>query len=138
GVSGPALSQRPRRRSADGTRRGRLAGAASARRYRAWGARGTDAAGRVFPSRRADIRRCAPAVPAPRPNHGRSKMNDQLRYVTLRDGERVPALGLGTWHMGENRRHVAEEAAALRLGIDLGMTLIDTAEMYGSGGAEED
>ena len=39
--------------------------------------------------------------------------------------------------MGENRRHAAEEAAALRLGIDLGMTLIDTAEMYGSGGAEE-
>ena len=64
-------------------------------------------------------------------------MSDQLRYVTLRDGERVPALGQGTWHMGENRRHAAEEAAALRLGIDLGMTLIDTAEMYGSGGAEE-
>ena len=39
--------------------------------------------------------------------------------------------------MGENRRRAAEEAAALRLGIDLGMTLIDTAEMYGSGGAEE-
>jgi diketogulonate reductase-like aldo/keto reductase len=64
-------------------------------------------------------------------------MSDQLRYVTLRDGERVPALGQGTWHMGENRRHAADEAAALRLGIDLGMTLIDTAEMYGSGGAEE-
>ena len=64
-------------------------------------------------------------------------MSDQLRYVTLRGGERVPALGQGTWHMGENRRHAAEEAAALRLGIDLGMTLIDTAEMYGSGGAEE-
>ncbi|MGA7263748.1 MAG: aldo/keto reductase [Stellaceae bacterium] len=64
-------------------------------------------------------------------------MSDQLRYVTLRDGERVPALGQGTWHMGENRRHAADEAAALRLGIELGMTLIDTAEMYGSGGAEE-
>src|SRR5947207_6307814 len=64
-------------------------------------------------------------------------MSDQLRYVTLRDGERVPALGQGTWHMGENRRRAAEEAAALRLGIDLGMSLIDTAEMYGSGGAEE-
>jgi diketogulonate reductase-like aldo/keto reductase len=64
-------------------------------------------------------------------------MSDQLRYVTLRDGDRVPALGQGTWHMGENRRHAADEAAALRLGIDLGMTLIDTAEMYGSGGAEE-
>jgi diketogulonate reductase-like aldo/keto reductase len=64
-------------------------------------------------------------------------MSDQLRYVTLRSGERVPALGQGTWHMGENRRRAADEAAALRLGIDLGMTLIDTAEMYGSGGAEE-
>jgi diketogulonate reductase-like aldo/keto reductase len=64
-------------------------------------------------------------------------MSDQLRFVTLRSGERVPALGQGTWHMGENRRRAAEEAAALRRGIDLGMTLIDTAEMYGSGGAEE-
>jgi len=49
----------------------------------------------------------------------------------------VPALGQGTWHMGENRRHAAEEEKALRLGIELGMTLIDTAEMYGNGGAEE-
>lgn len=64
-------------------------------------------------------------------------MSDQLRVVTLRDGERVPALGQGTWHMGEDRRRFADEASALRLGIDLGMTLIDTAEMYGSGGAEE-
>jgi diketogulonate reductase-like aldo/keto reductase len=64
-------------------------------------------------------------------------MTEGLRFVTLRSGERVPALGQGTWHMGENRRHAAEEEAALRLGIDLGMTLIDTAEMYGSGGAEE-
>src|SRR5207248_10702287 len=64
-------------------------------------------------------------------------MTESLAFTTLRSGERVPALGQGTWHMGENRRHAAEEAAALRLGIDLGMTLIDTAEMYGSGGAEE-
>jgi diketogulonate reductase-like aldo/keto reductase len=64
-------------------------------------------------------------------------MTEQLQYVTLRDGERVPALGQGTWHMGEDRRRAADEAAALRLGIELGMTLIDTAEMYGSGGAEE-
>jgi diketogulonate reductase-like aldo/keto reductase len=64
-------------------------------------------------------------------------MTEQLRYVTLRDGERLPALGQGTWHMGEDRRRAADEAAALRLGIELGMTLIDTAEMYGSGGAEE-
>ena len=64
-------------------------------------------------------------------------MTEELRYVTLRNGERVPALGQGTWHMGEDRRRAAEEEAALRLGIELGMTLIDTAEMYGSGGAEE-
>ena len=64
-------------------------------------------------------------------------MADELRFVTLRDGEQVPALGQGTWHMGEDRRRAAEEAAALRVGIDLGMTLIDTAEMYGSGKAEE-
>ena len=64
-------------------------------------------------------------------------MSEQLRAVTLRSGEQVPALGQGTWYMGEDRRRASEEAAALRLGIDLGMTLIDTAEMYGSGGAEE-
>ena len=64
-------------------------------------------------------------------------MCETLPQVTLRNGEHVPALGQGTWHMGEDRRRAAEEAAALKLGIDLGMTLIDTAEMYGSGGAEE-
>lgn len=64
-------------------------------------------------------------------------MTENLRYVTLRNGERVPALGQGTWHMGDDRRRAADEAAALRLGIELGMTLIDTAEMYGGGGAEE-
>lgn len=57
--------------------------------------------------------------------------------VTLPDGTRVPALGQGTWHMGEDRRARAAEVAALKLGIELGMTLIDTAEMYGEGGAEE-
>jgi diketogulonate reductase-like aldo/keto reductase len=61
----------------------------------------------------------------------------QMRMVDLPSGERVPALGQGTWHMGEDRRRRADETAALKLGIDLGMTLIDTAEMYGSGGAEE-
>ena len=64
-------------------------------------------------------------------------MTREFPMVTLPGGERVPALGQGTWHMGENRRRTAEEAAAVRLGIELGMTLIDTAEMYGSGGAEE-
>ncbi|MBW6400820.1 aldo/keto reductase [Roseomonas sp. HJA6] len=56
---------------------------------------------------------------------------------TLPDGTAIPALGQGTWHMGENRRARDAEADALRLGLDLGMTLIDTAEMYGEGGAEE-
>ncbi len=60
-----------------------------------------------------------------------------MRYVTLRNGARVPALGLGTWGMGERRGSRADEVKALQLGIDLGMTLIDTAEMYGDGGAEE-
>jgi len=64
-------------------------------------------------------------------------MTADLPMVTLLGGKRVPALGQGTWHMGENRRRMAEEAAAVRLGIELGMTLIDTAEMYGDGGAEE-
>jgi diketogulonate reductase-like aldo/keto reductase len=45
-------------------------------------------------------------------------------------------LGLGTWHMGEDASRAAAEVAALRLGLDLGMRLVDTAEMYGDGGAE--
>ena len=57
--------------------------------------------------------------------------------VRLLDGTEVPALGQGTWHMGESARLKQQEVAALRLGIELGMTLIDTAEMYGNGGAEE-
>lgn len=57
--------------------------------------------------------------------------------VRLPDGTEVPALGQGTWHMGERGADRAREAAALRLGLDLGMTLIDTAEMYADGGAEE-
>jgi diketogulonate reductase-like aldo/keto reductase len=57
--------------------------------------------------------------------------------IALPSGENVPALGLGTWAMGEDRRLRKEEARALQLGLDLGMTLIDTAEMYADGGAEE-
>jgi diketogulonate reductase-like aldo/keto reductase len=60
-----------------------------------------------------------------------------MRTVTLPGGETVPALGQGTWYMGEQRGEAVREAAALRLGVDLGMTLIDTAEMYASGGAEQ-
>ncbi len=59
-----------------------------------------------------------------------------MRTVRLPGGTQVPALGQGTWKMGEGRPR-AEEAAALRLGLDLGLTLIDTAEMYGEGAAEE-
>jgi diketogulonate reductase-like aldo/keto reductase len=60
-----------------------------------------------------------------------------MPQITLPDGESVPTYGQGTWHMGESRGRIAEEAAALKLGIDLGITLIDTAEMYGNGIAEE-
>jgi diketogulonate reductase-like aldo/keto reductase len=60
-----------------------------------------------------------------------------MKTVILRDGKRVPALGQGTWGMGESKRESAREVAALRLGIELGLSLIDTAEMYGDGGAEE-
>ena len=54
-----------------------------------------------------------------------------MRTVALPDGKRVPALGQGTWRMGESKLARANEIAALRLGIELGMSLIDTAEMYG-------
>lgn len=60
-----------------------------------------------------------------------------LSTTTLPSGVAVPVLGQGTWKMGERRERFAGEVAALRLGIELGMTLIDTAEMYASGGAEE-
>ncbi len=60
-----------------------------------------------------------------------------MRQVVLPGGERVPALGQGTWYMGERKADARAEADALRLGIELGMTLIDTAEMYANGGAEE-
>ena len=60
-----------------------------------------------------------------------------MRSVSLPGGEQVSAIGQGTWYMGERQANVAKEAEALRLGVDLGMTLIDTAEMYGAGGAEE-
>ncbi len=55
---------------------------------------------------------------------------------TFPSGERVPSLGQGTWRMGEDRRRHAAEVEALRVGIDLGLTLVDTAEMYADGGAE--
>nr|WP_314076229.1 aldo/keto reductase [uncultured Roseococcus sp.] len=60
-----------------------------------------------------------------------------MSLVRWPDGTEVPALGQGTWHMGERGSDRKAEAAALRLGIELGLTLVDTAEMYGEGGAEE-
>ncbi len=60
-----------------------------------------------------------------------------MKTISLPNGTPVPVLGQGTWKMGEGRHTAKEEVASLRLGIDLGMTLIDTAEMYADGGAEE-
>jgi aldehyde reductase len=60
-----------------------------------------------------------------------------MRSVRLSSGQAMPILGQGTWRFGEERARRGEEVAALRLGLDLGITLIDTAEMYGEGGAEE-
>jgi len=60
-----------------------------------------------------------------------------MKTVQLPDRTRVPVLGQGTWRMGENKSAHEDEVAALRLGIDLGMTLVDTAEMYGDGDAEK-
>jgi diketogulonate reductase-like aldo/keto reductase len=57
--------------------------------------------------------------------------------VALPSGETVPALGQGTWEMAEDRSRYDGEIAALRLGLELGMTLVDTAEMYAEGGAEQ-
>jgi diketogulonate reductase-like aldo/keto reductase len=60
-----------------------------------------------------------------------------MRYVTLKSGDKVPVLGLGTWRMGERTSERAAEVAAIKLGLDHGIRLVDTAEMYGEGGAEE-
>src|SRR5437763_433880 len=59
-----------------------------------------------------------------------------MKTVALPDGTRVPSLGQGTWRMGESDRAHKDEVKALKLGIELGITLIDTAEMYGDGRAE--
>jgi diketogulonate reductase-like aldo/keto reductase len=60
-----------------------------------------------------------------------------MRTVTLKTGEKVPVLGLGTWRMGERKSERAAELKAVQLGLELGLRLIDTAEMYGEGVAEE-
>lgn len=65
------------------------------------------------------------------------KLSASMRTVTLPSGERVPAFGMGTWYMGDDPARRAQEVAALRSGLDLGASLIDTAEMYADGKAEE-
>jgi len=60
-----------------------------------------------------------------------------MKSISLPDGRVVPVLGVGTWRMGETRRSRAAEVAALRHAFELGYRLVDTAEMYGEGGAEE-
>ena len=60
-----------------------------------------------------------------------------MKRITLPCGEQVPALGQGTWCMGDDSARRKEELATLQRGIDLGLTLIDTAEMYGEGASEE-
>lgn len=59
------------------------------------------------------------------------------RRVRLPDGSSAPALGMGSWRLGQGRRPIAQEEDAMRTGISLGMNLIDTAEMYGGGASEE-
>lgn len=60
-----------------------------------------------------------------------------MRSLPLPSGATIPVLGQGTWQMGEHSKARSQEIDALKFGIDLGMTLVDTAEMYGEGGAEE-
>ncbi len=60
-----------------------------------------------------------------------------MQTLKLLSGQVIPVLGMGTWQMGENTRNRQDEINALRHGLDIGLSLIDTAEMYGEGGAEE-
>jgi len=60
-----------------------------------------------------------------------------MNNVELPDGTRLPALGLGTWHMGESKNTRVREVAAVRLALEMGYRVVDIAEMYGEGGAEE-
>ena len=60
-----------------------------------------------------------------------------VRTIKLPNGRRIPVFGMGTWRMGESNRNRQTEIAALRRGMELGVSLIDTAEMYGEGEAEK-
>lgn len=60
-----------------------------------------------------------------------------IRTIALPGGETIPALGIGTWNLGDTRQQRADEITALQVAVDLGMTVVDTAEMYGNGASEE-
>jgi diketogulonate reductase-like aldo/keto reductase len=68
--------------------------------------------------------------------NARQSLMQKIPATTLPSGATIPRFGLGTWRMGEDPRRRAAEVAALKHGLDLGITLIDTAEMYGDGEAE--
>ena len=60
-----------------------------------------------------------------------------MKQINLNSGKKIPVFGIGTWRMGERQNRSENEVDALRSALDMGITLIDTAEMYGEGGAEE-
>ena len=60
-----------------------------------------------------------------------------IRTIALPGGETIPALGIGTWNLGDTRQQRGDEITALQVAVDLGMTVVDTAEMYGNGASEE-
>src|SRR5690348_2525318 len=64
-------------------------------------------------------------------------MATAIPLISLPSGEKIPVLGQGTWELGDDRKRRSDEIKALRIGLDLGMTLIDTAELYGNGASEE-
>lgn len=64
-------------------------------------------------------------------------MYDDIPTITLPSGRMVPALGIGTWNMGDDSAKAADEIASIRKAVELGMTVVDTAEMYGDGKSEE-
>ncbi len=64
-------------------------------------------------------------------------MYDDIPTLTLPSGRDIPALGIGTWNMGESNAEEAQEVASIRKAVELGMTVVDTAEMYADGRSEE-
>ncbi|MEM7564803.1 MAG: aldo/keto reductase, partial [Pseudomonadota bacterium] len=60
-----------------------------------------------------------------------------MNQVQMASGKSIPQFGIGTWRMGEHPDRFAKEVAVIRSALELGIELIDTAEMYGEGGSEE-